>query len=536
MLAFALRFDPGIAQPDEGSREAARPRRGVRLDKSDNLAGAFLAVAAEQGSHPAIVTKTGVVSYQGLRTAALHVQAHLRAQPDYRAGAVVAFQFTNSLEYLAAFYGCLLADCVAAPLPSALEPARMQKLIALCDPAFMICGAAADTHERHASVETLKLPKADVSDLAPPKLRRRASDLAMLMFTSGSTGTPKAVMLSHANLLANARSILHELPIGADDRALAVLPFCHAFGNSVLQTHILAGATLILGEASIFPQSVVASLDAFNATSFSATPEVYEMLVSYGRLGERRLNALRYAVVAGGPIRPDLADDVAGRIAPATFYIMYGQSEATARLTSMPSTDLAGRRGTVGKPIQGVELAVVDDGGRVLPAGQVGMLCARGDNVMLGYWRDEAETAEVLNRDGWLRTGDLAYRDEDGYVYLQGRANLLVKIHGYRVHPAEIEQVVQQRCPDILAVAVPMVRQNETRFALFVAARNGSPVDMANIRAICQRELLSYKVPLHYQILDELPLTSGQKIDRAALLCLVPRDGGQSGSAATAKV
>ena len=183
----------------------------------------------------------------------------------------------------------------------------------------------------------------------------------MLLFTSGSMGTPKGVMLSHQNLLANADSILHELPISPDDRALVVLPFCHAFGNSILQTHVLAGATLLLDRGLTFPSSIVEALRELEATSFSAVPEVYGMLLKYGHLGERPLPALRYMTVAGGELRHDLAAEIARRIEPASFHVMYGQSEATARLASLSPQQLHIRHGSIGKPISGVELAVMDN-------------------------------------------------------------------------------------------------------------------------------------------------------------------------------
>src|SRR5262249_22354898 len=173
---------------------------------------------------------------------------------------------------------------------------------------------------------------------------------------------------------------------------------------------------------------------ALDATSFASLPEVNRMLLKYGRLGERPLPALRYMTVAGGELRHDLAEEIARRIEPASFYVMYGQSEATARLASLPPQQLHARRGSIGMPISGVELAVMDESNRELTANAVGMLCARGNNVMLGYWHDPAATADAISTDGWLRTGDLAHRDEDGFFFLHGRASLLVKVQGYRVH------------------------------------------------------------------------------------------------------
>ena len=351
---------------------------------------------------------------------------------------------------------------------------------------------------------------------------RGENDLAMLLFTSGSSGMPKGVMFSHRNLLANADSILRALPISADDRTLAVLPFCHAFGNSILQTHILSGATLILDKALTFPAAIVEALREFAATSFSAVPEVYGMLLRYGRLGEYPLPALRYMTVAGGELNYTAAADIAARIAPASFFVMYGRSEATARLAALPAQQFHQRRGSIGRPISGVELAVMDETMRELPPGDIGMLCARGDNVMLGYWQDPDATADVLSGDGWLQTGDLAHRDDDGFYYLHGRANLLVKIQGHRVHPAEIESVVEANFPETSAVAIPMDRGEEKRFILFLAPRDRRPIDVAKIRSSCQRELPAYKVPVHYEVIDRFPLTSGYKVDRAALALLAP--------------
>jgi acyl-CoA synthetase (AMP-forming)/AMP-acid ligase II len=221
-------------------------------------------------------------------------------------------------------------------------------------------------------------------------------------------------------------------------------------------------------------------------------------------------------------LRHDLAVQIAELIAPADFYVMYGQSEAAARLAVLPPDQLHVREGAIGRALAGVELSVLDENNAPLPQGETGMLCARGPNVMLGYWQDEAATREALGEDGWLRTGDLARSDADGYFYIEGRANLLVKVQGYRVHPAEIESVVEAAFPGVRAVALPMQHANETRFALFVAPQGDAAVDAAGLRAVCQRDLPSYKIPVSIEILEELPLTSGYKVDRAALSKRLP--------------
>jgi long-chain acyl-CoA synthetase len=502
------------------------PAAGYRANSpliSTNLAARFLDVAEARSSHPAVATRVGSFSYSWVARAADCVRRYLCSRPQHAAGARVALQLSNSAEYVAAFYGTLLADCVAVPLPISLEERRMREILQLSKPDVLIIKPADfNTSLKYSTPFTLRLAEmsGQQDSLSPP--RRQGQDLAMLLFTSGSMGMPKGVMLSHQNLLANADSILHELPISPDDRALVVLPFCHAFGNSILQTHVLAGATLLLDRGLTFPSSILEALRELEATSFSAVPEVYGMLLKYGRLGERPLPALRYMTVAGGELRHDLAAEIARRIEPASFHVMYGQSEATARLASLPPQQLHIRRGSIGRPISGVELAVMDDSNRELPANTVGMLCARGKNVMLGYWQDPAATADTLSVDGWLRTGDLAHRDEDGFFFLHGRANLLVKVQGHRVHPAEIEGLVEAGFPQTSAVAIATSRGDETRFVLFLAPRDDRPIDVAKIREACQKELPPYKQPLHYEVIERFPLTSGYKIDRAALALLVP--------------
>lgn len=487
------------------------------LDEAAHLGLAFFDVARARGDHPTIVTEKGTFTYGWLLRAAESVRRYLCSHPDFAPGARVALKLANSPEYVAAYYGTLLADGVVVPLPVALEPMRLKQIEEACNPGILI----APKNIAGEAAATVMLVAESANEIQRPTPKRGRDDLAMLLFTSGSTGLPKGVMLSHGNILSNAQSILHDLPITADERALVLLPFCHAFGNSILQTHMLAGATMVFAGALMFPATIPQAIAKFEATSFSGVPEVYGMLMKYGRLGEQAMPRLRYMSVAGGGLRHNLSVRMAELIAPADFYVMYGQSEATARLAVLPPDQLKVREGSIGRALAGVELAVLDESNKVLPQGEAGMLCARGSNVMLGYWQDDAATAEALSGEGWLRTGDLARSDADGYFYIAGRANLLVKVQGYRVHPAEIESVVEAAFPGVRAVAVPMQHAGETRFALFVAPQGGV-VDLAALRAVCQRELPSYKIPVHVEILEELPLTSGYKVDRAALTRRLP--------------
>lgn len=520
METVILQFEAPVAPvghgpvPAEGVFDAAALRRGA-----DNLGLAFFDVARARADHAAVETAKGVYSYGWMLRAAESVRRYLTQRPGHAPGTRVALKLPNSADYVAAFYGALLADCVVVPLPVALERMRLQQIEEACQPEVLIVAKA----EEGAAAITVEMIATSHDQIARPTVTQRNNDLAMLLFTSGSTGLPKGVMLSHRNLLANSESILQTLPVTASDRPLVLLPFCHSFGNSILQTHMLSGATMIFAGALMFPASIIEAIAKFNATSFSAVPEVYGMLIKYGRLGEQALPKLHYMAVAGGQLRHDLAAQIAKRIAPAEFYVMYGQSEASARLTILPPDELEARAGSIGKPLPGIELVIRGEDGASLPPDAMGTLCARGDNVMLGYWRDPVTTADVLSGDGWLTTGDLAHYDGDGYFYIDGRANLLVKVQGYRVHPAEIEGVVEAQFPRSRAVALPMLKGEETRFALFLAPQDDVRIELAELRAVCLRELPPHKVPVHFEILDQLPLTTAYKVDRAALSLRIPR-------------
>jgi acyl-CoA synthetase (AMP-forming)/AMP-acid ligase II len=318
--------------------------------------------------------------------------------------------------------------------------------------------------------------------------------------------------------LANAASIVEYLGITSEERALGLLPFYHAFGNSVLQTHLLSGAAIVLAGSSMFPESILDAVETHNVTSLSGVPDMFQTLLSRTSLGQRELPSLKYLAVAGGRLDPDHAQTLAFRVAPAKLIIMYGQTEATARLSYLPADQFETRYGSIGKGIPGVELQVVREDGAPVSPGETGEIRARGPNVMLGYWNDSAATAQTI-RGGWLHTGDLATVDEDGFIYPQGRKSGLVKIAGFRVHPAEIEDFIRREADVLEAVVVPFeVKSIGTRFALFARLWEGEDrVTVESLRRLCTSRLPRHKVPEYIEVRDSLPLNDSHKVDRRAL-------------------
>ena len=483
---------------------SARPSRSTSFF---NLGEQFLEIARKRSNHPAIIQDNCQTTFGELSRTAQTIAKNLRQAPGWSVGDRVALQLVNSPSYAASFYGVLLAGGIVIPIPPALEDGRKQSILISTACRHTISGLP---HELLPSIATTSGARVQTPD--PPE------NLAAIFFTSGSTGVPKGVMLSHSNLLSNTAAIQQYLKIQETDRTLALLPFFHAFGNSVLQTHLLAGATLVMAGSIAYPETVVEALRRYQITSFSGVPDFFRLLLKHSRLGQVPIPQLRYVSVAGGCLKSELIQQLSARIAPAELFVMYGQTEATARLSYLPPKLLSSKSGSIGRGIQGVTLAVVDGHGNQISSGMTGEIRAKGPGVMLGYWNDPEGTRAIL-RNGWLHTGDLGTVDDEGFIYPRGRANTLFKVAGYRVHPADIEGVIGRLFPDTEVVAVPFEAVSSgTRVAIFMTSlRSDVPIDVRSVRAACMTHLARHLLPAHIEILDQWPLNSACKVDRATL-------------------
>jgi len=348
-----------------------------------------------------------------------------------------------------------------------------------------------------------------------PALDPRAP--ALVLYTSGSTGRPRGVVQTFANVDANSRSIIEYLHLGPEDRALVILPLYYCYGRSVLQTHLLVGASLFLDNRFAFPRVVLETIASEGCTGFAGVPLTYEIIKRQVDVSTIAFPRLRYLTQAGGSMSPTTVDWVREAFRPAALYVMYGQTEATARLSYVPPERAADKRGSIGIAIPGVELAVVDDAARELPVGEVGHLVARGGNVTLGYLDEPEETAGILH-DGWLWTGDLARRDEDGFFFHEGRSKDILKIGGHRVSPIEIEHVLG-RHPDVAESAVVGVAHELMGEvpAAFVVLRPGASPGDEDLRRFCREQLPSYKVPVSFTRVAALPRNEAGKLLRREL-------------------
>jgi acyl-CoA synthetase (AMP-forming)/AMP-acid ligase II len=350
-----------------------------------------------------------------------------------------------------------------------------------------------------------------------------AAGLASILYTSGTTGEPKGVMLSHHNLASNVLAIVEYLKLTPEDRVLAALPFFYSYGNSILHTHLAVGATLVLEASMMYPQRLVETMRRERVTGFPAVPWMFTTLLNrtaFATMG-KELDTLRYFTQAGAPMASADIERVRAAFPKVDFYVMYGQTEATARLTYLPPGDASARRGSVGLAIPGVRLEVRREDGSVTSPGEPGEVYAAGPNIMIGYWNAATATAKVITDEAsgrWLRTGDVGYRDRDGYVFLTGRSSEIIKTGAHRVSPAEIEEAVA-RLDGVAEVAACGVRDEEIGEAIqvVIVPQPGVRLTERQVLAHCRRELSSFKMPKRVVFSGSLPRTPTGKLRRNAL-------------------
>lgn len=335
-------------------------------------------------------------------------------------------------------------------------------------------------------------------------------ELALLLTTSGSTGSPKLVRLSQAAVLANAAAISAALGIDGAEVASTSLPLHYTFGLSVLTSHLYAGATVVVEENALTTRDFWSSLDRYHVTSLAAVPYQYEMLRRL-RFDPVRHPRLRTLTQAGGRLNPDLVEDFHRRMAAVggRFFVMYGQTEATARMTVLPADRLPTKLGSVGVPVHGGAITVnPGDGTETTEPGRTGEIVYRGANVMMGYAETAADLARGDDLGGVLRTGDLGRLDDEGFLYLTGRIKRIAKIFGVRVNLDDVERSLAQHGP-VAAVAGPD--------RLVLVAEGADDDRLARIRTEAAAGLGTHSSGILVRSVAALPLTATGKPDYRAL-------------------
>lgn len=349
----------------------------------------------------------------------------------------------NDLDGLAGYLGLLQADAVPLMLAPNIPAGQLRELLDAYRPGYLWLPTArrgefdnADPIFTHGGYVLL--------DLGNPDLEIHA-DLALLLGTSGSTGSPKFVRLSQGNVLSNARSIADYLGLSADEVPITTLPPSYTYGLSIIHSHLLVGATLAVTNDTFFDRAFWDFLRAAQATSFGGVPYHYEMLKKL-RFTRMDLPHLRTLTQAGGRMEPELTREYAEHCANRgmRFFTMYGQAEATARMSYLPSDKTLRKAGSIGIAIPGGRFWLEDETGQVIDRDEVpGELVYAGPNVSLGYAEGYADLARGDERQGVLRTGDLAKRDAEGDYYIVGRLKRFIKLFGNRLNLLDVEKFLR---------------------------------------------------------------------------------------------
>ncbi len=341
----------------------------------------------------------------------------------------------------------------------------------------------------------------------------REEDLAVLMPTSGSTGIPRLVMVSHGNLRANTEAIVRSQRLGPDEKAMLIMPVSYCFGASVMHSHLYQGGGVVFDSRFMFPDKVLRAINTHGCTTFAGVPAVYNILLRRSNFRSIQLPELRRFLQAGGALAPESVREIHSVEPTAEFFVMYGQTEATARISYVPPDRLGEKLGSVGLPMDNLIIRIVGDDGGELPAGQTGEIQVRGPSVCSGYF-DDPEATERKFGAGWLKTGDFACRDHEGYLWIKGRTSEFIKIRGVRVSFGEVETKVAA-VPGVYECAATATQHPEAgeALALFIVSDDSASTVAERVR----RALPPQWTCVSVRVVPELPKTENGKIARSQL-------------------
>jgi long-chain acyl-CoA synthetase len=338
-------------------------------------------------------------------------------------------------------------------------------------------------------------------------------DLAALMSTSGSTGTPRFVAVTHGNLIANTEAIIRSQHLGNDERAMLILPVSYCFGASVLHTHLYQGGSVVFDRRFMFPDKVLRAILEYRCTTFAGVPSVYSILLRRSNLKSIGMPTVRRLLQAGGPLGPQSVLEMRALLPATRFYVMYGQTEATARISCLDPAHLDARLGSVGRALDNLSVRVVGEDGHDLPSGETGEILVSGPSICSGYFNDPAESAEVF-KDRCLRTRDLGCLDDEGFLWIKGRKGGFVKMAGIRVSLSEIENWVAT-VPGVHEAAAEVVSHAESGEA--VALRIVTDVRSDEIIERIRRALPPKWICTAIHVVPALPKTSSGKLARSLI-------------------
>ncbi len=507
-----------------------------------NLVHSFLEAQADaRGGKTALVHGTVRATYSEINCAANAVAGRLLALGLHKGDRVVLL-FENSFEYVASYYGVLKAGGVVVSLSTGLKSEGIQPLVDELEPCaciasqrlanellkcrlqdrgvrgVLVSGNADISNQEAIEPESLDSLLQGAARAENPGQDVLPGDLAAIIYTSGSTGRPKGVMLTHGNIVANTQSICSYLQLTENDIQLVVLPFFYVMGKSLLNTHFAVGGRVVINNKFAFPAAVLKEMADEQVTGFSGVPSTFAYLLHRSPLAKYvdKLPILRYVSQAGGHMPTQIKKELRSVLPSHTkIVVMYGATEASARLTWLDPAHFESRIESIGRAIPGVTMRVLKPDGTDAGPGETGELVGSGDNIMQGYWKNEEATAKVLDHNGY-HTGDMGYCDEDGFLFVTGRRDNLLKVGGHRINPRDVEDVLMasELLVEVAVVGMPDPILGNKLVALAVARDKACTPD--TVLRYASNNLPRYKLPERVLFTGKLPKTDNGKVNRGA--------------------
>jgi long-chain acyl-CoA synthetase len=484
-----------------------------------NLAIAFTESAQKFADKPAIFYGEEVINYGQIAAQSRWLAHELSTAYGIKSGDRIAIWLKNCPEFVPVLFGILESGAVVVPINNFLKPDEVTYILKDCGAKVLISEGAmregtAKLRENVPGLRIIEIESLGRSSapLAQPNTQS-TSDLAVVIYTSGTTGRPKGAMLSHGNLLHNVESCRKVLQAVSFDRFAVLLPMFHSFMLTVgILLPICVGGSLVLVKSLHPPKNIIAEIIRNQATILPAIPQLFRTLAN-AQLPPQL--PLRLCISGAAPLPVEVLKEFNARF-PIPLIEGYGLSEASPVVSMNP---IAGpwKAGSIGLPIPDVEVTIQNDLGEILPPHQVGELCVRGGNVMLGYLNQPDETRQVMRGD-WLLTGDIGCKDQDGYIFITDRKKDMLLVNGINVYPREVEEILYQ-FPGIKEAAVvsrPDPRKGEAPVA-FVSANEGVTLDPRAVIQFVRGKLADYKVPRQITVLPALPRNTTGKILKTSL-------------------
>ncbi len=501
----------------------------------------------------AVITDTERATYKQINSRANQL-AKLLIHHNIQSQDIVVLMMDNCIEYIIAYYASLKTGAVVVPFSNDLKPESINHLLQELEPKALISSKKFERKLKACDLSSSSLLAMIIHDIKQDwqhldfpvipwsKLEKHlntaemdstiennivqnidktidTNQLASIIYTSGSSGTPKGVMLSHANITANTNSICKYLNLTSNDIQMVVLPFFYVMGKSLLNTLFAVGGTIVINNKFAFPASVINQMVQEKVTMFSGVPSTYAFLLNRSPLEsfKNKLTHLRCCTQAGGHMASSIKKKLVKVLPVHTqICIMYGATEASARLTWLEPALLEKKIDSIGKPIPGVNIKILDKNHNRVPQGETGELVASGKNIMSGYWKDPETTANVLDKNGY-HTGDQGYKDEDGFYFIKGRKDSLLKVGGHRINPQEIEDTLMETDLVVESAVIGVKDDLLGNKLIAFASVKDKQTTPKTILAKCSQLLPKYKMPAQVQIVKNLPKNANGKINKAAL-------------------